>query len=68
MFVGYLLNGSVLGNSPRDPDIPHRNFIPKETEPFVPITRPPAFDASRYLQSALALCRSNSTPPTEPAR
>lgn len=55
---------SKIGKGPRDPNTPHRNYIPKETEPFVPITKTPSFDLIPYLRSRLPETRpSSSTPP-----
>jgi hypothetical protein len=44
---------SKIGKGPSDPDIPHRNFIPKQLDP-VPHAEPrPAIDTLQLLKSAL---------------
>lgn len=56
---------SKLGKTVNDPDIPHRNFIPKELEPVTSHTKP--FGVFQQLAAALAAQASTATTPKEVA-
>ena len=53
---------SRIGNGPRDPDIPHRNFIPKELEPVPPTHEVPAMAVLQQLKSTLLARRPTPAP------
>jgi hypothetical protein len=62
---------SENGKSSKEPDIPHRNFIPRELEPVPHIPEPLGLAALQQLQAALVRPRSAaaaSTTSPEPAR
>jgi hypothetical protein len=58
---------SDFGKSAREPNIPHRNFIPKELEPVRRDPEQPGLDALKQFQATLAKYRSAlDTPPQTP--
>ena len=60
-------NFSKIGKSAREPDIPHRNFIPKDIEPLDPQPEPLTPQEQLRLLQTLAAPRAAKTPPASPA-
>ena len=59
---------SKIGKGPRDPNIPHRNFIPRELDPLLPsLTRSPA-DTLKMMENLgyLRPKTASSSPVTQP--
>jgi hypothetical protein len=56
---------SKIGNSIREPDIPHRNFIPRELEPVPPTLEPLGLAALQTFKAALAGHHAASSPPAD---
>jgi hypothetical protein len=45
---------SKTGKGPEDPDIPHRNFIPRELDPAPPVEKPmPPIDITKFHEAVL---------------
>ncbi|HWV99815.1 MAG TPA: hypothetical protein VNZ64_09005 [Candidatus Acidoferrum sp.] len=55
---------SKIGNSIKDPDIPHRNFIPRELDPAPPVEKPmPPLDITKFHEGVRRrLAPGNSQP------
>ena len=52
-----------IGDGITEPDIPHRNFIPRELEPVPPTVEPLGLAALQSFEAALAGHYSPSNPP-----